>query len=263
MFSRKHSLSGRRVLITGASSGIGRALVEQCVAAQARVLMTARRAERLDALAERLGSRGASQVVVLPGDVTDTDHRQQLMATAIDAFGGLDVLINNAGIGGIGTFASATEHRLRRIMEVNFFAPVELIRAALPLLRQSDQAVVVNIGSVLGHCAVPKKSEYCASKFALQGMTAALRIELADEGIDVLMVSPSTTRSEFFDQAERSEGRAARNRHAMAPERVARATLVAITTRRRDTILSCGGKVLIYANRVAPGLLSRLLRRFG
>ena len=95
--------------------------------------------------------------------------------------------------------SQAGEERLRRVMEVNFFAPVELIRSAIPLLREGKRPLIVNISSVFGHRAVPRKSEYCASKFALHGFSDALRAELAREGIDVLLVSPSTTQSEFFD----------------------------------------------------------------
>ena len=92
-------------------------------------------------------------------------------------------------------------------MEVNFFAPAELIRAALPLLRAGRRPLIVNIGSVLGHVAVPHKSEYCASKFALHGLSDALRAELSREGIDLLLVSPSTTESEFADHVVETDGR--------------------------------------------------------
>ena len=111
--------------------------------------------------------------------------------------GGLDLLVNNAGVGALGEFAEADPQRLRTVMEVNFFAPAELIRAAMPLLRAGEQPMIVNIGSVLGHRAVPLKSEYCASKFALHGFSDAVRAELADQGIDLLMVSPSTTQRSF------------------------------------------------------------------
>lgn len=177
-------------------------------------------------------------------------------------FGGLDILVNNAGIGGIGTFASADEDRLRRIMEVNFFAPIELTRQALPQLKASEDGVVVNVGSVLGHCAVPKKSEYCASKFAMHGMTDALRIELGLDGIDVLLVSPSTTSSEFFDQAMRSQGKTPLNENSMTPTGVAREIVRAIQARRREVILSLGGKGLVWADRLLPSLVSRILGKF-
>lgn len=260
---RKRSLVHRRILITGASSGIGSALAEQLAGFSSKLLLTARRQDRLEALVERLWAAGAEQVIIAPGDITDPLHRKALRDRCEREWGGLDILVNNAGVGGIGTFISAPEPRLRQIMEVNFFAPVELIRVQLPLLRQSDDPVIVNVGSVLGHCAVPKKSEYCASKFALHGFTDSLRIELASEGIDVLMVSPSTTQSEFFDSAMRSEGDAATSRRAMTPGQVARGTIHALRHRRREVILSMGGKLLVAANRIVPGILSRLLGKFG
>ena len=111
------------------------------------------------------------------GDVTDPAVRQQLLDTARDQFGGLDGLVNNAGIGGIGEFSENDEAKLRRIMEVNYFAPLELIRLAIPELRKGHTPFIMNVASVLGHCAVPKKSEYCASKFALHGFSDALRCE--------------------------------------------------------------------------------------
>ena len=262
MFRAKRNLNGRRILITGASSGIGRALAVELAGANTRLLLTARRDDLLATLQSDVESLGGEATVVA-GDITDAAVRSQLVSTANASFGGLDIVINNAGIGGIGTFASADDARLRKIMEVNFFAPAELIRESLPLLRQSDDGVVVNIGSVLGHCAVPKKSEYCASKFAMHGLSDALRMEFAHDGIDVLLVSPSTTSSQFFDNAMRSEGRAARNDNAMTPELVARHTIKAIRNRRREVILSAGGKLLVLADRVVPWLMSRILGRFG
>lgn len=200
---------------------------------------------------------------MVAGDITNPDLQKETLSTAVEQLAGLDILINNAGIGGIGTFASADEARLRKIMEVNFFAPVELTRRALSLLRSSDDGVVVNVGSVLGHCAVPKKSEYCASKFAMHGLTDSLRMELASEGIDVILVSPSTTSSEFFEQAMRSRGDAAQNKSSMTPEAVARQIVRAIQKRKREVILSPGGKALVWADRLFPGLMSRILQKYG
>ncbi len=178
--------------------------------------------------------------------------------------GGLDILINNAGVGAQGPLATASPERLRRVMEVNFFAPVELIRAAIPLLRAGRQPLIVNISSVLGHRAVPGKSEYCASKFALHGLSDALRAELAGDGIDLLLVSPSTTRSEFFDSV--LEGKSQRGLSVaggMLPQRVARATLRAMRRGRHEIILSAGGKLLVWLDRLVPPLVDRLVARFG
>ncbi len=192
------SIEGARVLITGASSGIGRELARALLRQGADVVVTARREERLRELADECQAAGR-KIICVAGDITDAAVRERLLRAAQDTLGGLDILVNNAGVGAIGPFSRAPADRLRRVMEVNFFAPAELIRTALPLLRAGRRPLIVNIGSVLGHVAVPHKSEYCASKFALHGLSDALRAELSREGIDLLLVSPSTTESEFAD----------------------------------------------------------------
>ncbi len=216
-------------IVTGASSGIGWALALQLAAEEVRVLVTARRAERLTALVSEIQASGGKTRSV-PGDITDAQHRERLVRTAVDEFGRLDFLINNAGVGAIGRFDAAKPERLRQIMEVNFFAPAELIRLAIGELLRSDRGLIVNVGSVLGHRAVGLKSEYCASKFALHGFSDALRAELAESKIDVLLVSPSTTDSEFFEAViEDTTGVANRNSGgAMPTAAVARKTIAAM-----------------------------------
>jgi short-subunit dehydrogenase len=258
MSSRK--LSGAHVLLTGASSGIGRALAEQLLAAGAFVWATARREERL----RELATVDQERFRYLAGDIADPEHRAQLLMAIANSWGRLDVLINNAGVGGIGPFAQTRESRLRRIMEVNFFAPVELIRGGLPLLRRGDHPLIVNMGSVLGHRAIPGKSEYCASKFALHGFSDALRAELAAEGIDLLLVSPSTTVTEFGDHVLDSPHPPRRNGWgAMSAEAVAARTLRAMRSGRHEVILSLPGKLLVWLDRLAPPLLNRILARWG
>jgi short-subunit dehydrogenase len=254
-------IAGSRAIVTGASSGIGRAIALQLAREGADVVITARREDRLRALAsemEKLGRRAP----FVAGDITSAEVRGRLISVAGSELGGLDILVNNAGIGALGPFGDADEARLRRVMEVNFFAPVELTRAALPLLRGSKQGVVANVGSVLGHVAVPDKSEYCASKFALHGWTDALREELSADGIDVLLVSPSTTATEFFDRAAAQPGRAVRqNPFQMTPEKVARRVVKAIRRGRREIILPLSGRGLVWSDRLLPGLVSWFLRK--
>ncbi|MHB0961279.1 MAG: SDR family NAD(P)-dependent oxidoreductase [Pirellulaceae bacterium] len=254
------SIAGAHVLVTGASSGIGRELTRSLLRQGAHVLATARRADRLEALA----ALNPAQLLCVAGDITDARLRERLVQTVGEAWGRLDILINNAGVGAIGPFARAQEDRLRRVMEVNFFAPAELIRITLPLLRAGHRPVIVNVGSVLGHRAVPNKSEYCASKFALHGLSDALRAELAGEGIDLLLVSPSTTRSEFGDSLLETDGRASGwSAGRMSAERVAASAIRAIRRGRHEIILSPGGKLLVWLDRLSPPLLNRLLARFG
>ncbi len=252
------------MIVTGASSGIGAALSAELHEAGAQLLLTARRADRLQALATQLGSQG-KPVVWMPGDITCESVRAELLDVVQRQWGGLDVLINNAGVGARGTFITATQERLRRVMEVNFFAPVEFIRKMLPLLRRGRQPLIVNISSVLGHRAVPGKSEYCASKFALHGFSDALRAELKGDGVEVLLVSPSTTRSEFEQSVV--EDTAGEDRSwrmgQMTSEQVARQTVRAIRQGRHEIILSPGGKLLVWLDRLSPPLVNRLVARFG
>jgi short-subunit dehydrogenase len=256
---------GAIVVVTGASSGIGRELCRLLVRRGSIVIASARREDRLielrDSLISELESMPSGSVGRLhpvPGDITDPAVRAAVVSAAEQIGGGrLDLLINNAGVGALGAFELATERRLRRVMEVNFFAPVELSRVALPLLHRGRQPVLCNISSVLGHRAIPGKSEYCASKFALHGWSDALRAELHSSGIQVTLVSPSTTRSEFFDAViDTPAGTASRSFGSWTPERVARATLAAIAARRSEVILSLAGKAFVYADRLAPPLVN-------
>lgn len=250
----RRQLAGARAIVTGASSGIGRALALELARRGARLVLGARRADRLADVAHAIGEAGSFAVIV-PGDITSPEVRDQLVLTARNDLGGLDLLINNAGIGGLGPFADAPPERLRRIMEVNFFAPVELIRTALPLLRSGHRPLIVNIASVLAHRAVPDKSEYCASKFALHGFSDALRSELTACGIDVLVVNPSTTDTEFFDELASPPHSQARR--AMPAERVAWHTVRAIEQGRHEILLSCGGKALVWLDRLFPTLANQ------
>lgn len=247
-------------VVTGASSGIGHCLSELLLARGATVIANARRAERIESLKQ---CRGGENLIPVAGDVTQPEVRDRIVGAADSVRNGqVDLLVNNAGVGAIGPFADATPERLQRVMEVNFFAPVELTRKLLPSLRGGRAPVICNIGSVLGHRAVPMKSEYCASKFALHGWSDSLRAEIAKEGIQVTIVSPSTTQSEFFDSlVDTNPDQTSNSIGSWKPERVARTTLAAIRARRSEVICSLGGKALVYADRFAPPLMNVILAK--
>lgn len=259
----RRKISGLRTILTGASSGIGRSLALELARQGARLVLTARRREALEDLQRQIRSTGQEAHVVV-GDVVEAALRQRLLETADSELGGLDLLINNAGVGAIGPFAEASEDRLRRVMEVNFFAPAELIRSAVPLLQAGNRPMIVNVSSVLGHRGIPKKSEYCASKFALHGLSDSLRAELTNRGIDVLLVSPSTTATEFFDNVlEKTADLPWLALGAMSAESVARRAVKAIRRGRHEIILTPGGKLLVWFDRLCPPLVNRLVARFG
>ena len=268
----KRSFAGKRVILTGASSGIGWYLADELVRSGAYVVISARRAERLEQLRQAFGNP-SKRLIAVPGDVADPQHRQALIDTAVSQLGGIDLVINNAGVGAIGPFAEARPERLRRIFEVDFFAAAELTRSALPHLQRGRQPAVCVVSSVLAHRAVPGKSEYCAAKFALRGWAEALRVELKPCGIDVVAISPSTTGSEFFGslldtddrlraESPQSPAAPARRLGVQSSQHVAHSILKAVRMRKRDLILSPGGKALVWLSRLAPRLLDVALLRY-
>ena len=204
----KRTIADKRVILTGASSGIGWHLALQLAQQGAHVIASARRTARLDELVETFKtnqdantSTKPGTIIPVTGDVCDRDLQQQLIDTCDQQFGGVDLLINNAGIGAMGRFDNADADRMRKVFDVNFFAIAELTRLALPKLKLGNDALIVNMSSILAHRAAPLKSEYCASKFALHGFSDSIRAELAADDVSLLLVSPSTTDSEFFDSA--------------------------------------------------------------
>jgi short-subunit dehydrogenase len=249
-----------RGILTGASSGIGRALTAELVREGARLVVVARRTDRLEQLARDLAG-APGQLEILAGDVTSAEVRTAAIERAKTAFGGLDLVVNNAGIGAMGNFVEATPERLRQVMEVNFFATAELTRLAVPLLKTSQRPIVVNVSSVLGHRGVPGCAEYCASKFALQGWSESLRAELAPVGIDLLIVSPARTQTEFFEQAIDYEAKPWPKLRGASSEKVARLIVRAIRKGKHEIVISAGGKLLVWASRLFPRVMDWLLAR--
>ncbi len=254
-------LQGRRLLITGASGGIGRAVAEQAARAGARLVLAARSADKLDALARELAAAGA-EVLVVPADVTSDADRRRLLATAAERWDGLDALINNAGVGSFGHFAEGTEDVLRQVMEVNFFAPAELIRLAIPVLTRGNQPAIVNVSSMCGRRGIPAWSEYSASKFALVGLTEALRAEMARYDIDVLLVLPGLTRSDLSRHLLRNEGRMKiAYDKGMPPQDVAAGILRSLRKNRTETVLGWDARWMLRLQRLMPRLIDYLLAR--
>jgi len=259
----QRSLQNARILLTGASSGIGRALALELARRGARLFLTARRRDRLASLTEEIHALGA-EADFLEGDIGQADFRKALVDRVAKHWSGkLDGLINGAGIGFFGLLADATLDEADSTLQVNLLAPMELCRLALPLLRQGQTPLIVNVGSVLGHVPAPRKATYVASKYGLRGFSNAIRLELAPDGIDVLLVSPSTTATEFFDSATSDPALRERiARRAISPEEVARQVARAMERGKREIILSIGGRAIVRLHRIARWLAERLMMRF-
>jgi short-subunit dehydrogenase len=257
----RRRIADSRILITGASQGIGRALAEAAAGRGARVLAVARSADLLSELAQKVRAAGGVLEVVR-ADITDRSDRQRMVEAAVHYFGGLDVLVNNAGVGATGHFAEVSSERLRQIMEVNFFAVTETTRVMLPLLRRGNQPAIVNVSSIAGKRGIPARSEYSASKFALQGFSEALRAELAKDGIDVLVICPGLTQTNFSqNMIERKARMPVDHLRGMTAEKVAAASLRAIERGRNEVCLTLQGKLIVLISRFLPRLADRFAAR--
>jgi short-subunit dehydrogenase len=260
----RRMLEDRRILLTGASRGIGRELALELARRGTRLMLVARNGEVLQPLVSELLKLGAASAHIVAGDVTDAQFRVTLIDRIRSDWHGLDVLVNNAGVSAHGHFDAHDEAILRQIMEVNFYAPTELTRLSLPLLANSKDSLIVNIGSILGHRGMPHNSEYSASKFALRGWSEALRTELHGRGIDVLLVSPGTIDTDFFDHLLAKSGSLPWGKQkGIPPAAVARQIVRAIELRRTEIYPNWRGRLLVAVNRWAPRLVDRAMNRFG
>jgi short-subunit dehydrogenase len=252
----RRKLADSRGIVTGASSGIGRAITVELRRRGARVLAVARRQARLEALKQEYG------IAIYAGDICAPETRTVALEQARQQFGGIDFLVNAAGISTIERFADGSAEVLRQIMEVNFFAAAELIREAIPMLRQGRAPLVVNVGSILGYRGIPWHSEYCASKFALRGLSESIRPELARSAIDLLMVSPGTTSTELYADAPNRQRLPWKTGDGVSPERVARLTAQAMLRGSKEIIPNRRGKLLVWLSRHCPPLIDRAIRRY-
>jgi short-subunit dehydrogenase len=257
----RRKIAGLRILVTGASQGIGRALAEEAARQGARVLASARSEELLAELTQAVRGQGGVLEAV-KADITSPADRQAMVDAAQGYFGGLDVLINNAGLGATGQFVEASPERLRTIFEVNFFGLTETTRVFLPMLRRGTTPAILNISSVVARRALPARSEYCASKFAVQGFTEALRAELAKDGIDVLLVNPGLTQTNFSKNMLEQKARVQLDHlRGMTSEQVARYALKALSRGWPEVTLTPAGRALVWFSQIFPGFVDWVLRR--
>ena len=190
---KMQDLTGKVAVVTGASSGIGEAAARLLVAEGMHVILSARRRERIEALAEELGDKATAVIA----DVVDEDQVRALFDKIRARFGGLDLLFNNAGLGVFGRFASSMPEDWRRMIDANVYGVLNCTRAAIPLMKGRPGAMISSVSSTGGRYGVEGWAVYCATKFAVSGFHDALRKELGLEGIRVSVIAPGAVWTEF------------------------------------------------------------------
>jgi serine 3-dehydrogenase (NADP+) len=247
----------KTVIITGASAGIGAATAQAFAAAGANVVLAARDEARLAAVASSIAGRA----LVVPTDVGDRGAVDRLVAETVATFGGIDIVINNAGVGLAAPVAEISLGDFERALAVDLFGPLALTQAALPHMRR-DGGQLIYVSSVVGLRALPYLGGYAAAKAALDRLTEALRVELRDTGITVTLVRPGSTRTGFA-QHRLGSGRERRRISARgaSPELVARTILKAAVREPRVAFVSWTDRVALAFSLVAPQFTDWMLGR--
>lgn len=249
-------MEGSVVLITGASEGIGAACARQLRSRGARVSLVARSRAPLEALA---GEDGLATAV----DLTEPSSRRLVIERTLERFGRIDILVNNAGVGLYAPASASPMDEARRMFELNFFAPLELIQlAAVPMRRQGSGAIV-NVGSIAGKVTLPWFTLYSASKAAVEALSDGLRMELRRSGIHCMTVCPGYVKTRFQEnvlggRAPEAVG-AMKDRWAIPAEECARALIRGLERKARTVVTPRVGWVLIAAHRLVPSFVERRL----
>jgi short-subunit dehydrogenase len=250
------SLKGKVVIVTGASEGIGAHVAAILRKRGAHLSLNARNREKLSAAA------GEGDLIVA-GDLTDAAIREELISNTLKRLGRIDILINNAGRGAYYPASNTPMDEARALFELNFFAPVDLVRLAAPHLKAA-KGTVANVSSIAGQISLPWMPVYSATKFAMAAMTSAQRAELRRDGVHVMGVFPGYVDTGFQGHAAgpRPPARVVQGkRFAVSPQECAEAIVDGIERRKRIVVTPRSGWALVWANRLCPGFVESRLER--
>ena len=254
--------SGKVVIVTGASSGIGRETALAFARKGYRVTLAARRTDRLEELVQ-LCRQAGGEAMALATDVAHRDQVEHMVAATVEKFGRLDVLVNNAGQGLFSELMDITEDELRHLFDVNFFGLWYGMMAALPVMLQQGSGHIFNVSSVIGKRGTPLQAAYCATKFAVSGLTEVARVELRPRNIHCTLVCPALTETEFFDHgtmvARKTRTSFRHFQKPMPPAKVAHAIAAAAGRDKTELVFSLGARMLVRINAMFPRVADAMM----
>lgn len=250
------------VIITGGSSGIGKALANEFGSNGFRIVITGRNKSELDNAVEELKAKGIS-VIGFQADVSREEDNKQMTEAALNAFGRIDILINNAGISMRALFEDVDLAVVKKVMDINFYGVLYATKYCLPEIKK-NKGSIVGISSIAGYRGLPARTGYSASKFALNGFLEVLRTELLKTGVHVLTASPGFTSSNIRKRSltsdGSSQGESPRDEgKMMSAEECARHIYKAVMKRKRSIILTTQGKLAVFLNKWLPSLADKMV----
>lgn len=251
------------IVITGASSGIGREAALQFADRGASIVIAARNAEALEDVARQIRERGGQAAAVVT-DVAQWEQVARLASEAATRFGRIDTWVNNAGISEYATFEDIPIRDMERIIQVNLLGTMYGVKAALPVLKRQGTGTIINVGSGLGVRSIPLQGTYCTSKAGIKGFTEGLRMELARDypGIHTTLVLPAAINTPFYDSARSRMGvRPKAMPPIYAAGAVAEAIVFAAEHPRRDVYIGSASKLLAVVESIVPALTDRIMTR--
>lgn len=258
----QNKLSGKVAVITGASMGIGEAIAKLFVRRGAQVVLLSRDSARLEAARARIGT--PDQTLALACDVRHREEIDRAIGLVMHHFQRIDIWINNAGHGLLDSIANMRMADCREMFDTNFFGTVEAMQAVIPIMRQQGSGAIINVSSVAGHLPLPFNASYSATKFAMNSIGKAARIELAGTGIHVITVCPGYVRTDFGANAVKGpdykQVRPAKVR-GISAERVARAVLKGYLKQKREVIVPWTMHPVVKIYQLFPGLVERSMIR--
>jgi short-subunit dehydrogenase len=254
------TIAGKVIIITGASSGIGRAAAVALGREGAKLVLVARRENRLKELEAEI----KGDTLSMPLDLRDKRQVEQMIQLTMDRYGRIDVLINNAAFGFLGTVESTNQSVVREIFDLNFEAPLLASQLAVPIMRTQGGGHIINISSVVGRRALPLIGIYSATKFALNGITESLRIEVKRSNIDVSIISPAATRTEFGEHVRRGDFTQRYNPvgGVQSAEEVGASIVRCIKDPKIEVFPNRLSRLLAWGNALAPSLIDKIMTRF-
>ncbi len=255
-------MKNKLVIVTGASSGIGKACAIEFAKKGANLVLAARSADKLSELSEELLGLGV-QVLIVPTDVSKEEDCKVLMDKTLKTFGKIDILVNNAGISMRAAFSEIDISVLKQVMDVNFWGAVYCTRYAIKSILESKGSVV-GVSSIAGYKGLPGRTGYSSSKFAMHGFLEALRIENIKRGLHVLIACPGFTASNIRNKALAADGTSQgetprEEQKMMQPEEVARAIVKAVEKRQDRLTLTANGKLTVLLNKFFPKWVDKLV----